>query len=136
MATAQEAGQLITLLLKLTYPKKTIEIGLFTGYSLVLTALTIPDDGKASIIAIDLDQDAYEMELPIIKKVNIEHKINFIQSSALSDLDEILNEECVKETMNPNRQHIIEFNKFLYSDTLVQISQVLIGDGITICWQL
>ena len=49
MATAPEAGQLIALLLKLTYPKKTIEIGLFTGYSLVLTALTIPDDGKASV---------------------------------------------------------------------------------------
>ena len=44
------------------------------------------------IIAIDLDRDAYEMGLPIIKKANIEHKINFIQSSALSSLDEILNE--------------------------------------------
>ena len=44
------------------------------------------------IIAIDLDRDAYEMELPIIKKDNIEHKINFIQSSALSSLDELLNE--------------------------------------------
>ena len=44
------------------------------------------------IIAIDLDRDAYEMGLPIIKKANIEHKINFIQSSALSALDELLNE--------------------------------------------
>ena len=44
------------------------------------------------IIAIDLDRDAYEMELPIIKKANIEHKINFIQSSALSALDELFNE--------------------------------------------
>nr|XP_019069557.1 probable caffeoyl-CoA O-methyltransferase At4g26220 [Solanum lycopersicum] len=90
MATAPENGQLIALLLKLTNPKKTIEIGVFTGYSLVLTALTIPDDGK--IIAIDLDRDAYQMELQIIKKANIEHKINFIQSSALSSLDELLNE--------------------------------------------
>uniref|UniRef100_A0A3Q7HCY6 caffeoyl-CoA O-methyltransferase n=1 Tax=Solanum lycopersicum TaxID=4081 RepID=A0A3Q7HCY6_SOLLC len=68
----------------------------------ILTALTIPDDGKASvsqfyttkivlmynifsnscIIAIDLDRDAYEIELPIIKRPNIEHKINFIQPSA------------------------------------------------------
>ena len=44
------------------------------------------------IIAIDLDRDAYQMELQIIKKANIEHKINFIQSSALSSLDELLNE--------------------------------------------
>ena len=45
-------------------------------------------------------------------------------------------EECVKETMKPNRHYIIEFNKFLASDTRVQISQVPIGDGITICWLL
>ena len=44
------------------------------------------------IIAIDLDREAYEMELPIIQKANIEHKINFIQSSTLSALDELLNE--------------------------------------------
>ena len=48
----------------------------------------------------------------------------------------VMPEECVKETMNPNRQHIIEFNKFLDSDTRVQISQVPTGDGITICWRL
>nr|XP_025886740.1 probable caffeoyl-CoA O-methyltransferase At4g26220 [Solanum lycopersicum] len=185
MATAPEDGQLIALLLKLTNAKKTIEIGVFTEYSLVLNALTIPDNGK--IIAIDLYRDAYEMESPIIKKANVEHKINFIQSSALSALDELLNdndnresfdfpfidgdkvsyqkyhermlelvkvggiivydntlwfetvampEEYVKETMKPNRQHIIEFNKFLDSDTRVQISQVPTGDGITICWRL
>uniref|UniRef100_K4C0A7 Caffeoyl-CoA O-methyltransferase n=1 Tax=Solanum lycopersicum TaxID=4081 RepID=K4C0A7_SOLLC len=42
---------------------------------------TAPEGGKLIIIAIDLDRDAYEMEFPIIKKANIEHKINFIQSS-------------------------------------------------------
>lgn len=47
MATAPDAGQLISLLLKLVNAKRTIEIGVFTGYSLLLTALTIPDDGKA-----------------------------------------------------------------------------------------
>ena len=49
MATAPEGGKLIALLLKLTNAKKTIDIGVFTGYSLFLTALTIPDDGKASV---------------------------------------------------------------------------------------
>ena len=28
--------------------KKTIEIGVFTGYSLFLTALTIPEDGQVN----------------------------------------------------------------------------------------
>jgi predicted O-methyltransferase YrrM len=46
IGTLPEAGQLISILLKLLNPKKTIEIGVFTGYSLLLTALNIPDDGK------------------------------------------------------------------------------------------
>ena len=46
MATAPDAGQLMALLLKLANAKKTIELGVFTGYSLLLTALTIPEDGK------------------------------------------------------------------------------------------
>nr|XP_016477802.1 PREDICTED: probable caffeoyl-CoA O-methyltransferase At4g26220 isoform X2 [Nicotiana tabacum] len=182
MATASEAGQLIALLLKVGNAKKTIEIGVFTGYSLLLTALTIPDDGK--ITAIDLNRDAYEMGLPIIKKAGVEHKINFIQSQALSALDELLEdqsnrgsfdfafvdadkgsyqkyherllqlvkiggiivydntlwfgtvampEESVPEARKPDRHHIIELNKFLAADSRIQISQVPLGDGITIC---
>ena len=48
MGTAPDAGQLMTMLLKLVDAKKTIEVGVFTGYSLLLTALTIPEDGKVS----------------------------------------------------------------------------------------
>uniref|UniRef100_A0A3Q7GII5 caffeoyl-CoA O-methyltransferase n=1 Tax=Solanum lycopersicum TaxID=4081 RepID=A0A3Q7GII5_SOLLC len=29
---------------------------------------------------------------------------------------------CIKEKMRPNNRHIIEFNKFLATDTRVQIS--------------
>jgi len=46
MGADPDAGQLMALLLKLLNAKKTIEVGVFTGYSLLLTALTIPDDGK------------------------------------------------------------------------------------------
>ena len=46
MATSPDAGQLMTMLLGLVDAKKTIEVGVFTGYSLLLTALAIPEDGK------------------------------------------------------------------------------------------
>ncbi|RDX96965.1 putative caffeoyl-CoA O-methyltransferase At4g26220 [Mucuna pruriens] len=81
MGTAPDAGQLMALLLKLLNAKKTLEVGVFTGYSLLLTALTIPNDGK--IIAMDPDRKAYEMGLPFIKKAGVEHKIDFIESPAL-----------------------------------------------------
>ncbi|CAK9166917.1 unnamed protein product [Ilex paraguariensis] len=88
MGTSPDSGQLMAMLLTLVNAKRTIEIGVFTGYSLLLTALTIPDDGK--ITAIDLNWDTYEIGLPIIKKAGVEHKINFIQSEALPVLDKLL----------------------------------------------
>ncbi|KAE7998596.1 hypothetical protein FH972_003127 [Carpinus fangiana] len=87
--TSPDAGQLMGMLLKLVNAKKTIEVGVFTGYSLLLTALTIPDDGK--IIAIDVDRKTYETTgLPIIQKAGVEDKINFIESQALPVLDQLL----------------------------------------------
>ncbi|XP_065851568.1 probable caffeoyl-CoA O-methyltransferase At4g26220 [Euphorbia lathyris] len=88
MATAPDAGQLITMLLQLVNAKRTIEVGVFTGYSLLLTALSIPVDGK--ITAIDIDRNNYEIGLPIIRNAGVEHKIDFVESEALPILDMLL----------------------------------------------
>nr|URA11578.1 flavonoid 6-O methoxytransferase [Iris dichotoma] len=93
MSVPPEEGQLMSILLKLINAKKTIEIGVFTGYSLLATALALPKDGK--ITAIDIDRSAYEIGLPFIKEAGVEHKINFIESPALPVLDKLLEE--VKE---------------------------------------
>lgn len=46
MGTSPDAGQMMEMLLEVSGAKKTLEVGVFTGYSLLLTALTIPKDGK------------------------------------------------------------------------------------------
>ncbi|KAI3827185.1 hypothetical protein L1987_01256 [Smallanthus sonchifolius] len=46
MVTSPDAGQMIEMLLKLTGAKRTLKLGVYTGYSLLLTALTVPEDGK------------------------------------------------------------------------------------------
>ncbi|XP_010433534.1 PREDICTED: probable caffeoyl-CoA O-methyltransferase At4g26220 [Camelina sativa] len=91
MATAPDTGQLMKMLLNLVNARKTIEVGVFTGYSLLLTALTLPEDGK--VIAIDVSRDSYEKGLPVIKKAGVEHKIDFRESEALPALEELLNDK-------------------------------------------
>lgn len=88
MAGSPLAAQMIAFLLKKENAKKTIEVGVFTGYSLLLTALSIPDDGK--ITAIDFDREAYEIGLPFIKKAGVEEKIDFVESDAMLALDSLL----------------------------------------------
>ncbi|PNX64688.1 caffeoyl-CoA 3-O-methyltransferase, partial [Trifolium pratense] len=46
MSTPADEGQLISMLVKLINAKNTMEIGVYTGYSLLSTALALPSDGK------------------------------------------------------------------------------------------
>nr|QTZ19602.1 putative caffeoyl- O-methyltransferase At4g26220 [Bixa orellana] len=86
--TTPDSGQLLSMLLKIANAKKTLEVGVFTGYSVLLTALAIPDDGK--VTAIDISRETYEVGLPFIRRAGVEHKIDFIQSEALLVLDKLL----------------------------------------------
>ncbi|XP_012466391.1 flavonoid 3',5'-methyltransferase [Gossypium raimondii] len=83
-----DEAQFLAMLLKLMNAKKTLEIGVFTGYSLLTTALTLPEDGK--VIAIDPDKEAYEVGAPFIKKAGMQHKIEFIPSDAFLVLDDLI----------------------------------------------
>lgn len=48
MATSPDEGQFLMLLLRLMNAKKTLEVGVYTGYSLLCTALALPPDGKVT----------------------------------------------------------------------------------------
>ena len=46
MTTSADEGQFLNMLLKLINAKNTMEIGVYTGYSLLAAALALPEDGK------------------------------------------------------------------------------------------
>ena len=88
MIVPPEEAQLLDMVLKMIGAKKTIEIGVFTGYSLLATALALPDNGK--ILAMDIDRENYELGLPTIEKAGLSHKIDFREGPALPVLDKLL----------------------------------------------
>jgi caffeoyl-CoA O-methyltransferase len=50
MAVPPDEAMFLSMLLKLMNAKNTMEIGVYTGYSLLNTALDIPDTGKVNSI--------------------------------------------------------------------------------------
>ncbi|KAK4836992.1 hypothetical protein QYF36_001947 [Acer negundo] len=119
---------------------------------------TAPDAGQLmamllKIIAIDVNRESYEIGLPVIKRDGeFEQKIDFIEPEGLPVLDQLLmhkeNEgsfdyayvdadkgwNAMPEEQTPEfRKSIQEFNKLLAADPRIQISQVPLGNGITVC---
>ncbi|KAI7745019.1 hypothetical protein M8C21_021466, partial [Ambrosia artemisiifolia] len=90
MTTSADEGQFLNLLLKLINAKNTMEIGVYTGYSLLSTALALPEDGK--ILALDINRENYEIGLPIIEKAGVAHKIDFREGPALPLLDQMVDD--------------------------------------------
>ncbi|RDX74695.1 Flavonoid 3',5'-methyltransferase, partial [Mucuna pruriens] len=138
-----DEAQFISIVLKIMNAKKTIEIGVFTGYSLLATALALPHDGK--ITAIDVDRDAYEIGLPFIKKARMDHKIDFILGDALSVLDNLINDEQ-KESfdyafVDADKEEYIKYHELLlklvkkggiiaYDNTLWQGSVAMLEENV------
>ncbi|KAI3704653.1 hypothetical protein L1987_74880 [Smallanthus sonchifolius] len=65
MTTSADEGQFLNLLLKLINAKNTMEIGVYTGYSLLSTALALPEDGK--ILALDINR-VMKLVFPLLRK--------------------------------------------------------------------
>jgi predicted O-methyltransferase YrrM len=91
MQSSADEAQLLGMLIKMAGAKRTIEVGVFTGYSLLATALALPADGK--VVAIDTDRECYEVGRPFIEKAGVAHKVDFREGPGLDRLDELLAEQ-------------------------------------------
>ncbi|XP_040068951.1 catechol O-methyltransferase domain-containing protein 1-like isoform X2 [Ixodes scapularis] len=77
--------QLIQLLLKATGAKKYLDIGVFTGCSVLAAALALPPDGK--VVGLDDCKEYVDIGRPFWKEAGVEHKIDIRIGNALEILD-------------------------------------------------
>uniref|UniRef100_F6HG98 Caffeoyl-CoA O-methyltransferase n=1 Tax=Vitis vinifera TaxID=29760 RepID=F6HG98_VITVI len=125
-----DEGLFISMLLKLMNVKKTIELGVFTGYSLLATPLALPQDGKARLSR--KENKAYQIGVPFIKKPGVEHKINFIQSDAMSVLNDLIadgNEEGTLDFafVDADKENYLNYHELLLK--LVRVGGIIAYDN-------
>ena len=90
MQISPDQGQFMALLIKLLGAKKTLDIGVFTGYSSLVVALALPDDGR--VIACDRDPNATEIARRYWEEAGVSHKIELYLAPALDTLDRLITE--------------------------------------------
>ncbi|MBD2562197.1 MULTISPECIES: class I SAM-dependent methyltransferase [Nostoc] len=88
MQISPEQGQFMRLLVQLIGAKKTLEVGVFTGYSSLSVALALPDDGK--IIAADVSEEFTAIARRYWQEAGVADKIDLRLAPALETLDQLL----------------------------------------------
>jgi caffeoyl-CoA O-methyltransferase len=88
MQIAPEQGQFMALLVQLLGATKTLEVGVFTGYSSLCVALALPPNGK--IVACDVSEEYTTVARRYWEAAGVTDKIDLRLAPALETLDELL----------------------------------------------
>lgn len=88
MQISPDQGQLMKLLVKLLGAKKTLDIGVFTGYSSLVVALALPASGI--VIACDRDPESTAIARRYWELAGVSHKIDLRLAPALDTLDQLI----------------------------------------------
>jgi len=88
MQISPDQGQFMALLLKLIGARRVIEIGTFTGYSALVMAMALPDDGK--IICCDKSDEWTSIARRYWTEAGVDKKIDLHLGNALDTLDALI----------------------------------------------
>lgn len=88
MQISPEQGRFMALLIQLMGAKKTLEVGVFTGYSSLSVALALPADGK--VVACDISEDYTQVARRYWHAAGVADKIQLHLAPALETLDRLL----------------------------------------------
>ena len=88
MQISPEQGQFLALLVGLMNASKTLEVGVFTGYSSLCVALALPADGR--VIACDISEEWTRIARRYWAEAGVAEKITLRLALAMETLDELI----------------------------------------------
>lgn len=88
MQIAPEQGQFMALLVQLMGARKTLEVGVFTGYSALVVALALPADGV--VVACDINKEYTAIARQFWQKAGVASKIDLRLGPAVETLEQLI----------------------------------------------
>jgi predicted O-methyltransferase YrrM len=119
-----EQGELMRLLVRMTGAKRCIEIGVFTGYSSLATALALPPDGR--IVACDISEEYTGVARRYWEEAGVTAKIDLRIGPARETLNQLI------DTGESGRFDFafIDADKTGYASYYEQCLKLLRSDGV------
>jgi caffeoyl-CoA O-methyltransferase len=90
MQISPEQGQFMALLVRLMGARKTLEVGVFTGYSSLAVALALPTDGR--VVALDVSEEFTAIARRYWQEAGVADRIELQLAPALESLDALIDQ--------------------------------------------
>lgn len=88
MQIAPEQGQFMAMLVQILGAKKTLDVGVFTGYSSTVVAMALPEDGR--VFGFDTNKEWTKMAQQAWKAAGVDHKVSLKLGLAVDLLKDLL----------------------------------------------
>jgi predicted O-methyltransferase YrrM len=88
MQTAADQAQFLALLVRAIGAVRTLEVGVFTGYSSLAVALALPPQGR--LVACDVSEEYTSVARRYWTEAGVEHKIDLRLGPALATLESLV----------------------------------------------
>lgn len=124
MQIAPEQGQFMALLVQLMRAKKTLDVGVFTGYSSLVVALALPTDGK--VVACEVNQEYAAIARHWWQKAGVADKIDL----HIAPAGETLNQLLTARQAGTFDFAFIDANKSNYDNYYEQALQLVRSGGL------
>jgi len=90
MQITPDQGKFMAFIVSLIGSKRTIEVGVSTGYSSLITALALPDDGL--VVACDVNRDYTSIAERYWKEAGVDNKIDLRIAPAVETLKKLIDD--------------------------------------------
>jgi caffeoyl-CoA O-methyltransferase len=95
MQIAPEQGQFMAMLVTLLGARRTLEVGVFTGYSALAVALALPHDGR--VVALDISEEWTNVGRRYWQAAGVADKVDLRVGPAAESLQALVAEGCTGE---------------------------------------
>ncbi|HEY5604785.1 MAG TPA: class I SAM-dependent methyltransferase [Gammaproteobacteria bacterium] len=136
MQISADQAQFMFLLLKLINARRIIEVGTFTGYSALVMASALPEDGK--IIACDIHEEWTNIGKQFWEQAGVAHKIDLRLAPALDTFAQLVSDghsaSFDAAFIDADKQNILNYYEYclqlLRPGGLIMVDNVLWGGSV------
>ena len=121
-------GKIVTDIIDKYKPKRILEIGTLHGYSAILMANMLPDDGK--LITMEKDTNLFGIAIKNVEDAGLSHVIEVINADGLNGIPQLQNQKFGLMFLDAIKSDYLKYLKLAEENNLLNNKVVIVADNV------